>query len=105
MARLKRKGKHSIAGTEYKAYGDKGYEGKAKERQRQARLKRRIAAINTRQETTTQKSQGTYVSPSVSSRSEFPGLKEWAKQQGRSITQRLTIDYSKAKKQWQARNK
>ena len=44
----KRRGKHSIAGTEYLRYGDKGFEELSKSRQRTARLKKEVAAMDSK---------------------------------------------------------
>ena len=97
MAKLKRKGRHSIAGTEYKHYGDKGYESIAKDRQATGRLQRKTAAIKTRTETTAQKEQQTYMPSSASGPLNSA---DWHKREGRSVTQRSIMEHRAYKRNY-----
>ena len=78
------KNKHSRAGKEYLEYGDKGYEKLMKSRQQTARLKKEVAAMDSK----VPKPITVSARPSSSGSSTPLSSKEWhAKYKGGNVTQ------------------
>ena len=96
----KRESKHSPEGEKYRQLGEKEYERQHGEKLKKIRRQKRIDALG-RPETKVQKEARTRMPSSSGGGREFPSIQEWCKQQGRSMTQRATIDYSKAKRRHQ----